>query len=421
MTITLESLNLTELDILLAHLRLGSGHLESQLDEEQLSSLLSLGSLSYEQLNNISSNRLEKSGNVALVLNTVITSIFGAWMGFSGFMELHLDSYSVLCGITALAILTSLTVGIFNFRLTLKNAKSAIHNQRIHNLQLNTLKLITNKEQKKQQALIKYLNNALNYLVDKSIVNLDPKNPREKLSVDFQEDADFSTWFFQLNNAVESQANVIAEDPEYKFYSTRLLKSLLNIKTLLETSYINLEPRSKSLCTTIKSGNQLTHNPFIRLLSRFRIEKTNQPLHKKWLKSNYLPLVAGIFPTMLGGFASMFVFLAGGPNLAKELGLTHIEHLLKNPTARLIEISVAISLTIYYGLSFVYNNYKNFKREFEVEKTKRFTNQLEREDVFLKMKIGVLNKIKAETTGIINIYTALDKLNEHESLEKSSS
>ena len=58
MSILLENLNLTELDILLAHLRLGSGHLESQLNTKQLNNLLDLGSLDYEQKINIESDKL---------------------------------------------------------------------------------------------------------------------------------------------------------------------------------------------------------------------------------------------------------------------------------------------------------------------------------------------------------------------------
>lgn len=418
MSILLENLNLTELDILLAHLRLGSGHLESQLNTEQLTNLLDLGSLDYEQKINIESDKLEKSGNVALVLNTVITSIFGAWMGFSSFMELHLDSYRMLYGITSLAVLTSITVGIFNFRLTTKNAESALYNQRIHNLQHKILKLITRKEQEQLQALTKYLNNALNYIIEKSKVSESHGHESQKICSNFQEDADFSSWFTEIQNCVELKAERIKKNSLYKFYSSRLLKSLHHIKAVLETNYIIIQPSSNTLCTTFKLKNNLSHNPFIRLLSRFRIEKTNISLPKKWLKSNYLSLLAGIFPTMLGGFASMFVFLSGGPNLAKELGLTHLMHTLKNPSSRLIEISIAISLTVYYGLSFIYNNYKNYKRDYEIEKIKRFTNQLEREDVFLKTKISVLSKIKTEVIRIINIYTALEKLNENNNLEQ---
>ena len=54
-------------------------------------------------------------------------------------------------------------------------------------------------------------------------------------------------------------------------------------------------------------------------------------------------------------------------------------------------------------------------RDHEVEKTARVINQLEKEDVFLKTKISVLEKIKTEIKGIINVYTDLDNLSKDES------
>ncbi len=242
-SIQLESLNLAELNTLLSHLRLGTGHLKKQLTSSQLSNLLSLGSIDYNQFLNISSNKFETSGNVALVLNTVITSVFGAWMGFSGFMELHLDSYIVLSLITSIAVFVSSLVGFFSFKLTNDNAKSAIHNQRIYNLQLEVLKLIINKENEPISSHVKFLNHALYYVTYKNRIEKHLAIPTKKSTFTFDNNTDYMYWLTGMQNAINYKINVIAKEKIYKFYSVRLAKTVNTLKETIELSYsVNSPP-----------------------------------------------------------------------------------------------------------------------------------------------------------------------------------
>jgi len=400
--IQLESLDLLELNILLGHLRLGEGHLKKQLSRAQFKHLLELGQLNIEQQINVSSNRAEKSGNIALVLNTVITSVFGAWMGFSGFMGLQLNSYLMLSGITIIALFTSVLVGYFSFKLTLKNAQAAIYRQKIHNIQLTILKLITSKQQETLSSVVKYLNHALHYVTTKSLPFKEKKADNKLF--DFDQIEDFHQWKDQVTKAILVKSEIIKEEAIYIFYSERLLKIIDRFDQIINASFL-LELPTTSLQSHLKGDQSL-----LQILSRSPDYVTYQSPHRTWFRQNFLALIAGIVPTLLGGFASMFVFLAGGPNLAKELALHHVEAALRKPGARFIELSIAVALTIYYGASFVYNNYKTYIRQHEVEKIKKHLIRLEKQDVYLKRKRTILSKLKRETKRIINIYTAIENI-----------
>ncbi|HRD70801.1 MAG TPA: hypothetical protein PK657_11715 [Legionella sp.] len=411
-SVRIEHLNLSELNILLGHLRLGEAHLKDQLSKEQFNSLLHLGSLNLEQKINVSSNKAEKSGNVALVLNTIITSVFGAWMGFSGFAGLRLNSPVTLACITGIALIISLLVGYFSFKLTAVNAQSAIYKQKIHNVQINVLKLIISKQQDSLESLIKYLNHSVNYLKAKSQNTsffLKKEEGNEKPLVNFDTPEEFSTLMIDLTGAIQEKIKEISRKKIYNFYKERLLKIIVNLdKKIMQTLFINHSGQNNNI------SRSLDHKmSFIQILSTQADQSTVSKPRKNWFKDNILALAAGSIPTLLGGFASMFVFLAGGPNLAKELGFINLEHSLRNPHSQMIELGMAVLLTLYFGISFIYNNYKNYIRQHEIEKSIRELVLLEKEDIYLKRKFTLLTKIKSETRRIINIYTAIENIEEY--------
>lgn len=413
-TLQLENLNLSELEILLAHVRLGEGHLKKQLNPSQFEHLLRLGTLNLEQKQKVSSNKIEKSGSIALVLNTIITSVFGAWMGFSGFMGLALNSYVMLIGITSLATIISLKIGYFSFKLTANNAQAALNNQKIHNLQLKILQLMRVKQDTLIESSIKHLNYSWEYVKEKSVMGEEPFTQKESTPwYNFETPDEFLKWMDAFSAAVRHKIDVIQDNKIYSFYCERLLTILQKTKDYIDVNYL--------IQQTKNSIGELTHptdSSYLPILSLAPILSRGQPIQKKWFVNNYLDIFVGLFPTLLGGFASMFVFLTGGPNLAKELGLFNWESMLRHPTARVIEFSIAISLTLYYGGSFIYNNYKNYIRSQELDKTKRAVHDIEKADLEHHRKLTVLSNLKRKTKRIINIYTAIANI--HECLSKQA-
>lgn len=407
----LEHLNLTELNILLGHLRLGEAHLKKQLNNEQYKSLLQLGSLNFDQKNKITSNKAEKSGQVALVLNTVITSVFGAWMGFSAFMGLKLDSPGELLCITLLALSISLIVGYYSFKLTAQNARTAIRKQKLLNVQAKILKLMIFKQEEFLTSNIKYLNHSLAYVESKSgQANEIAKHP----VYDFENQESFGQWRDKLVNAIKIKTEGITKRTIYQFYSDRLHKiTELLSKKLNNDLFLNSEIFLNKTHSQLSIQTDNEKNSFIHILAKPQSSSFVMPRQKTWFRDNFRSLIAGIVPTLLGGFASMFVFLAGGPNLARELGLMILEQRLRHPHSRLVEFSVALMLTLYYGISFVYNNYKNYLREHESDKTVRELVELDKRNVYLKRKLKILAEIKIDCRRIINIYTAIENIENH--------
>lgn len=418
--ILLEHLNLSELNILLGHLRLGEGHLKSQLSEEQFRSLLQLGSLNLEQKLNVSANKIEKSGNLAVVLNTIVTSVFGAWMGFSGFSGLHL-THTALAIITCTALIISLLVGYFSFALTSANARAAVYKQKIHNVQLKVLKLIIEKQQNTLESAIKYINHSVNYIQSKSsIKNHHPLFPDdEQQLIQFNHHEEFTQSIHTLTESIQTKIEQISKDKIYHFYRERLLKIVETLnKKIMQTWFIDDD---SSKLPSYSKSNLAPQLSFIQIISSQNATNyTPEPIHKNWFQQNLLALVAGSIPTLLGGFASMFVFLTGGPNVAKELGWTYLEYSLRNPHSQAIEFCLAILLTFYFGASFAYSNYKNYMRQREIEKSLHQLVSLEKTDVYLKRKYTLLSKIKTEIKRIINIYTAIDNIEEYHRDARSS-
>lgn len=403
-SVQLKNLNLSELTLFLGHLRLGEDHLKKQLDNEQYRNLLKLNSINSEQAKRISVNFAEKAGHIALGINTIITSVFGAWMGFSAFLGISLNSYSILSIITLLAFFVCLFVGYFSYKLMGQNAKSAIASQKLDNLQLSILQLIIEKKNEELASNMKFLNHALVYLQKKSLSTLflfKKSNNPEFFKCKIEDN--FSQWIKEISNAVKVKADTIMEKQVYKFYSERLLKILEKLQNIADFYLTTINP-AETPSTPPES------KCLIQLLSQSRDFYTFVPIHKSWLKQNFLGLAAGCITTLLGCFASMFVFLAGGPNLAKELGLRSIELILRSAPAQLIEFAVASLLTLYYALSFTYNNYKDYIRKYESEETKKQLVVLEKEEIYLKRKNEIIVEIKSQIERIIHIYTAIENI-----------
>lgn len=398
-SVQIEKLNINELTILLGHLRLGENHLKEKLNRQQYKSLLRLASVNMFDAQKINMNLPEKIGNISLGLNTVVTSTFGAWMGFSAFLGLRLNSTPILSMIILLAVVACLFVGYFSAKITRNNARSAIVKQKIHNLQKIILQQIINKQQKELDSLNKFLNYSLRYIHEKSTFPLPLFEQELPQASDRDVLENFSYWISRLSSAIKLKAEVIADKKIYTFYSLRLLKILQKLEKIAKIS-AEYEPNKQS------SAGQ---SSFVEVLSS-QNQFVYQRGRKNWLRENALVLAAGGITTLFGSFASMFVFLAGAPNVAKEFGFTELFLMLTRPGARILEFTIALSLTTYYAISFVYSNYKNYLRGDILAHTRKELVALEEEELKLQKKISLLRKIKVQARRIINIYTAIENI-----------
>jgi hypothetical protein len=400
----LENLDLSELHILLGHLKLGKSHLTNLLGKQDFKKLLESGNVSLEAKMKISTNAAEKTGNVALVLNTVITSVFGAWMGFYGFMEKKLHSYHMLIIITGIAIIAGLIISGINVKLTANKGKDAIAEKKIYNLQINIVKIIIARLKNDFEQHANFLNNALKYFA-KATHSSDKFEP-----ITFEKIEDFYQWGTLVKNTVELNQKNRNTSKIYTFYNNKLSQLLEEIIHILD---INFSDASLFRPTTKKFEIvEANPNNFSKILTVHKEHFVSLESEKNWLKISYLDLIAGILPVLLGGFASMFVFLTGGPDLANEFGVTWLATLLKTPLAKAIEFTGALGLTSYYGWAYFYNSYRNHTRKRELAKSRRKRALLEKKQIFLNDRLVTLAKLKQKAQNIIDIYTAIRTIEE---------
>jgi cell division protein FtsL len=116
---------------------------------------------------------------------------------------------------------------------------------------------------------------------------------------------------------------------------------------------------------------------------------------QKWIKNNVLAILTGLIPTIAGSFGSMFVFLAGTPQVMKSLGHNAIERFLFQDHMQAIGLSIAVCLTLYYGFSYIYTNYKNFLRQKEVEKTQKLIAEENANLLKISSHYNVMTKLRA--------------------------
>ncbi|OJU80695.1 MAG: hypothetical protein BGO10_02645 [Chlamydia sp. 32-24] len=400
----LDDLSLPQLQMLLKHLRLGFDHVELLLSEEQLNDLLNWSKISEEHEDRISSNRVELLGNMSLIINTILTSTFGAWMGISGCIGCSLGSFKILFSIAILAFLVSGFIGYITLSNTKKQASVAINKQRLFNLQLKILKIINEKLNQKCESTLFYLNTAIFLLNNEKedLLNKDKYNP-------FNTANEAYLWLEQLSIALESRLKTLENIPNFDHYQKELTKAIYRIRKTIAKHIHFLE----HLALAVKKERKHTHLrpylPFLKILTNpsFAVPKYRALTPTSWVKSNYRYLLMGLTPTIWGGFASMFVFVGGIPNITRELGFEEWALFLTNPTARFIEISIAFLITCYFAFSYLYSSKKIWIRQKIFEQTEISIANEETLILENNHKLSMLYKVKTHLQKMISMMNIL--------------
>lgn len=393
-----EPLEINQLKNVMGNLRLEATQLKNKLAKLQWKELLNLAQLPPEQHQNLKANGFEKAGQIALVLNTIVTSMFGAWMGFHAFTGSKTDSFFQFSIVGTLTFVLSIFFGYSGFKYIKNNALASIEKQKLLNIERDVLQLIIKKNNQEQEKVINSINKSLNLLLrrmETGIKAVEPTSFIIQCSDDFCKKIN---GFLKLITTIEcsfsSKIIDIIFDEKLKNNRTQLVDYLATINH--RESYLdNKNNRDDSLLAALTAP------------ADFRIPKFS---FSSWIQTNYLSLIVGLFPTLFGCFASMFVFLSGGPDLAKSLGFWSLLKTLKHPTSQLIEFFSAVSLTVYYGSSFAYNKYKLYTRTTQEEKTKKIIADLEQDIANIESEILILKRINNDVLFFVNSYTSLDRL-----------
>jgi hypothetical protein len=405
----LEDFSLPQLNTLLKHLRLGYDHLKMLLTPKQMKELFIWYDLEENKKKQIAADRIETLGNMSLIINTILTSTFGAWMGLSGCLGCALGSFKMLTFISMLAFFVSGLIGYMSLRMTKDQAQHAIRNQILHHFQLRVLQMINQKMQEKHSSVAFYLQTAAFILENQK----DSETNKNSLNL-FMNSAEAYEWYEKLIQVLNLRLEEVSDAATAEIYRNQIQRISFQIKKTIAKHFHFLESLALAKKRE-KTRFQILHTlPFLKILTTpfFEVSKY-QASTSSWFKNNFNQLFLGIIPTVWGGFASMFVFVGGIPNIIGELQLSWLHSLLTTPFARLVEISCAALVTCYFAFAFLYSHRKSWQRQELLESTQQ--NIATEETLLLENnhKLDMLYKVKMHTQKLVSNFTVVKKIDQN--------
>lgn len=382
----LRSLNISQLEVLLSNLKLGKSHLGKYLTTAQLRILLEINKIAKNKKLMIKSNNLERRGNVVLLVNTIFTSILGGCLGYSAFGSFDINNFSILLMISGLIGIVSAIIGRVSYNLTLETAREAITEQKLVLLQTKILHIAKKKLKIANQKLIDLLNQFIS-----------PCQPQE-----FDSANSFSQWLNHFKEKINEMKKVLPEKQLVKLKEIsneidQLSQDEFWLKNLLA---YNLKLEIDSNLSKHGSIDKLEVNYVINVLTNLHSdpaeilkEQFRETKPWSWWKDNHKDITVGLFPTLLGGGASLFVFFTGIPDIAKKLNLHFFHACLTTPWVRQIESYLFFAITLYFGFAYLYNQKKSFERKRQIALSKQIVTHQEISYMKLRRRWRSLKKL----------------------------
>lgn len=355
-----------QLENISKNLKLGYGHLKSNLSEQELNALMLDNPVT---ATHVKTNKLEKAGHISLIGNTIITSCLGAWLGFAGFTHYDLH-HPITLVISVISLLMGALGGYVGFWFIQARAIKAIRIQKILHLQETILECTIQKRVAKINDIKDIITSKIHKITNEEIEDLEKIAWLEILSL--------------IKERVLNTEKTIKEKnllQNYNFGSCKILydlqKTIRKLTNLKKTRKQNFKPHER-----------------IHYLKPLLI-----PIHAsipedkffKWIKGNGINILSGLMPTLFGGFASLFVFLNGIPAIVSQLNIH-----LSPATAEFFKYSSWFSLaaiTLYFGWSWTYTNYKDHVRMTCIEKFKYQLIEKEYQSLYLVRYYNLLTKM----------------------------
>lgn len=340
-TTLLEHLTIAELLFLQNHIRLGKGHLETCLSKQEIDAICKYGTVEKRTSKELGATKMEMASFASLGINTVLTGLLGGWLGGRAFLELEVASTPWFNVIIASCVLVGIYIGIEAIRLRKKIANDAIEKRKLQDLEHAIYKEINKK---KHEAL---------QLAKEGLVSILKKL---KLTVKSREIEDKNVDLHQLCLEWTAQLQEICPGGPKESTTTKYVASEISKtqRLLLQEHKSEDDPET---CTFKIIADKLSHasmEPDVNL--------------KAWIRKNFNRLLVEFIPTMLGGAASLFVYLGGAPAIAKEMGKQSIFDFLTQPEMKIVQLLLSLGITLYFAFSFLCLNIRGFKRDKEFSK-----------------------------------------------------
>lgn len=410
--IKLENLTLLELQIMLEHLRLGMDHLKKCLNPQQLEDLLYTGGINFEQHETIKSDPLEKSGQVALIVNTIFTCVFGSWLGVAGFLGLGLGPNHSLISIIAVSLTASIYFGYLNYKFVKSQARAALYEQMLCNLELKILKILHQKKQVIIIESIDFLNKALRDFSNS--LSLGPVRDKY-LDKELSDKDNIQDWIEAFNDILDAKIASLQGNEIYEIYSSELKKIQNSLASIVSKNILVNTTKQENVAeisvAKMKFPETMT---FIKILTNPTIARPRTPIIvKSWLRTNFTSVLIGLIPTIVGGFGSLFVYFGSLPNVAAQLGFKTLEGVLSSPESKTIAILCSIIITIYFGATYLHSNHKAFKRNQELNKTQKIITNEEARGIEIDTKLNLLTKFKEQVQKIKELFKVIQRIQDY--------
>ena len=386
-SVNIETLTIPQLTIFLEHVKGNEDHLKKYIDKYQFNELLKISDLSDERKQIVKSDIAEKAGNTALVINTILTTIAGTWLGAVGFLGLEVNSVLSIVTILIVSILASSYLGYLSYQSVRQQGRNAIVEQKLNNIQVQILEIINHKLDAKIKKLIEYLDKANSKLVP---------NNQTQLSNHYQFNSKSKTynWFNSISSEINNLIMQLTKKNEYTIYVDEILKIRLNLGRIVESQSVNDIKTSHENQPSEKVTN---NKSFIEILTKPSLATPKEKLKRKpWWQSNLRQMGINLAPTALGGFAFITIYFDSIPKTAGEVGIPAIQDLFTNPRAKLIELYIGLLIMLYFAFTHIYNHRKSMIRVQEIQLIKRKAANDETTRSELNNKLGVLRKLAAQ-------------------------
>lgn len=354
-----------ELLLLYKHVKLGKKHLRHWLSEEEIAEILALTREDQETEREIKADTSEVIGGVSLVLNTIFTATFGAWMGISGFLKLSLNKPFLFFSLLLFCSLVGGYIGFFQYQFTKKAAQNAVDQKQMKEIELSILKTLKFHRSSEMEHKRHDLNDLLKKL------HIDGMELLDIPAEEFDDHEVCLNWLNQIDRAIKD----LEKNKEMAHFFSTEVKA---VKSALEEAKARDQKRKKGLIAHIvhKLTDSLAHPPLPS---------------SSWVRDHSRQILISLTPVLLGGFSSLFVYLGGAPRIAEEMSQTKLYEFLSQPVVKYTELVMAIGMTCFFAYSSVHSNWKSFKRDQEWKKITALTTREETDlqlmdDQFLKMK-----------------------------------
>ena len=323
---SLHELAPADLLLLQKHVKLGKKHLENCLTQEEVDTIFDWIKLDPEIEEMLSSSSLETTGHVSLAFNTILTSILGFWLGLSSLLNWKLLSSATLITVLLLSFSVGGYIGfqaiVFRRRMT----QNLLDKRKFKHLEIQIVKKVNAVREKE----LNEVRSSLSSLLQNANVNVSPQT-----LADSKTDVNKLYW--------ESISSLKETDP---------IRDQMEKKIRLDQKY------------------NRDHQVFKKISKKLSQSSISNPINlKSWIQGNFNRLIIELFPTILGGASSLFVYIGGTQALTEELGHSPWIDFLEKPSVKIAELVLVWFITLYFGFSYFWMNRKAFKREQEMAKT----------------------------------------------------